>query len=312
MMDVFPILLWLAISFVAISAVLTALHYPRHEDEPLADSTRSPRAFYEEAYANPAPATPTATDDDEYGHSAREHANRAGIPDLVRNFIATYHLESTRALEVGCGSGLLQHAAANYVGMDLSFTAARFFSRPFVQASASEMPFRDDSFGAGWSIWVLEHIPNPEQALKEIRRVVKSGAYILLHPAWNVDPWASHGYEVRPFADFGLWGKLIKASIPIRSARWYAVFYARQVRILRTLFTILSGKPSRLRYSRLNPNYTKFWVTDSDAAVSLDFFEVYLWFHSRGDECLNCPSLRHMLIGRPGARPETLIIRVRK
>jgi SAM-dependent methyltransferase len=306
-------LAWIVFGYVAVSLILTALHYPRNTDaaERACDGN-TPREFYEGAYSESSSQTPVATDDDEYGHSARDHARKAGIPGILKAFLREYNLTSASALEVGCGSGLLQDVTDHYVGMDLSFSASRFFHKPFVQGSATQMPFSDSTFDVAWSIWVVEHVPTPEQALSEIRRVVKDKGYILLRPAWNVDSWASEGYEVRPYSDFGFWGKLIKASIPIRSSKWYAVFHARQIRLLRTLLTKLSGKPSRLHYSRLNANYSTFWVTDSDAAVSLDFFEVYLWFHSRGDECVNCPSLKEMLIGRPGGRSENLIIRVNK
>jgi SAM-dependent methyltransferase len=243
---------------------------------------------------------------------AREHASAACVPQMVGSFLKKHQLEDRSVLEVGAGSGLMQDILPAYVGMDLSPTAQRFFHKPFVQASATNIPFPDNSFDGAWSIWVLEHIPNPGRALSEIRRVVKDGGYVLIRPAWNCDPWAADGYEVRPYSDFGLTGKLIKASIPIRLSRWYSLLYARQVRLLRTLFTVLSGKPSALHFARLKPNYDKYWVTDGDAAVSLDFYEVYLWFSSRGDECVNCPSRNALLFGPPGRRPEALIVRLRK
>jgi hypothetical protein len=43
-----------------------------------------------------------------------------------------------------------------------------------------------------------------------------------------------------------------------------------------------------LRYRRLTPNYQRHWQADSDAALSVDRFEVFLCFTSRGHECLNC------------------------
>ena len=41
-----------------------------------------------------------------------------------------------------------------------------------------------DEFDVVWSVWTLEHIPNPEQALREIRRVTKDKGFIYLEPAW--------------------------------------------------------------------------------------------------------------------------------
>jgi SAM-dependent methyltransferase len=313
MLYLFMILGSIALVSVLLMAVLTAVHYPGHRDlEPVHSAKDAPRDFYEVAYTESSEPAAVATRDEEYGQSARDHAVRAGIPQLLKRFVETNGLTGARALEVGCGSGLLQETVQRYVGVDLSFSARRFFHKPFVQASATAIPFGNNSFDAVWSIWVLEHVPNPEQALQEIRRVVKDKGYVLLRPAWNVDSWASQGYEVRPYSDFGIGGKLIKASIPIRLSRWYALFHTRQIRILRTLLTALSDKPSHLGYSRLQPNYEKFWVTDSDAAVSLDPYEVYLWFKSRGDECLNCPAQWELLVGGSGGLTENLVIRVNK
>jgi len=304
------ILAFIVLPVLGLSAMLTALHYPLDKDDAAkSPDCPDPRAFYEETYQEPQAGT---VQDGDYISLAREHAHKAGIVKAVRAFIEEYDLTKAHALEVGCGSGLLQDLTDRYVGIDLSSSAHRFFRRPFVQATATDLPFRDNAFHAVWSIWVLEHVPNPEQALREIRRVVKDGGYVLLRPAWDVDPWASQGHEVRPYRDFGWKGKLIKASISIRSSRWYKLLHTRQVRLLRTLRTVLAGHPSQLRYKRLQPNYSKFWVTDCDAAVSLDFYEVFLWFHSRGDECVNCPPQKDFLFGGPGRRLDTMIIRVNK
>jgi SAM-dependent methyltransferase len=298
---------------LGITVILTILHYPRNHDIDSATPDPAPtRDFYEAAYSDRDELAAMATADEEYGRSARDHAIQANIPGILEDFVTHYDLVKARALEVGCGSGILQDSVPQYVGMDLSFSARRFFRKPFVQGSATAIPFEDGTFDAAWSIWVLEHVPNPEKALQEIRRVVKDNGYVLLRPAWNVDSWAAQGYEIRPYSDFGLSGKLLKVLIPIRLSRWYALFYSRQVRILRTLFTYMSGRPSQLRYSRLTPNYEKFWVTDSDATVSLDFYEMFLWFKSRGDECMSCPTQRQLLFGSPGKRCEHLIVRVHK
>jgi SAM-dependent methyltransferase len=101
---------------------------------------------------------------------------------------------------------------------------------------------------------VLEHIPNPEMALAEMRRILKPNGLLLLWPAWRVSPLAARGYHSRPYRDFDVGGKLIKASIGLRT------------------------------------NYAQYWEADSDAVNSLDRYETYLWFKSRGDLCLNCTS----------------------
>jgi SAM-dependent methyltransferase len=299
---------------IVASALLTAIHYPRHTDAvSCARRSEHEKRYYERAYAST--AARTASLDDEYVRKARTHAIEAQIPQAIGSLIDRFGLQDARALECGAGSGLLQDLVRNYVGIDISSAARRFFHQPFLVASGTALPFKDDAFDVVWSIWVLEHVRNPERALREIRRVVRHGGYVLLRPAWNCDAWAADGYEVRRYGDFGLLGKLVKASIPIRTSRWYAFLHSRQVRLLRTLEAAvrgLRGMPSRLRFTRLTPNYGEYWVTDSDAVVSLDFFELFLWFTSRGDTCVGSPSRTALLFGRPGRRSEFLVVRVNK
>lgn len=136
---------------------------------------------------------------------------------------------------------------------------------------------------------------------------MKNNAVLFLYPAWNCNAWAAEGYSVRPYSDFGLKGKLIKASIPVRSSapfRGPALILSRILRNLASRFG-----PTRLHYRLLQPNYKDYWVADSDAVSSIDRYEVMLWFRSRGDECLNCEGISGSLLMR-GVPP--LVIRVHK
>jgi hypothetical protein len=60
----------------------------------------------------------------------------------------------------------LQDVALNYTGLDISPSVARFYHTKFVVGSATAMPFSNDSFDGVWSIWVFEHVPNPERFMK--------------------------------------------------------------------------------------------------------------------------------------------------
>ena len=57
-------------------------------------------------------------------------------------------------------------------------------------------------------------------------------------------------------------------------------------------------------------DYEKFWMNDSDAVVSLDYHETMLWFLSRGDHCVNCPSEATLIF--TSGRPDSIIIEVHK
>lgn len=297
---------------IVLAFILLAWFFPYDSDSPLShqDSAKE-REYYAKAFAaggqdlNPA----ESAEEERYVTVSQEIANAVHIEDHVRSFVSRYGLASKKALDVGSGRGYLQDMVADYTGIDISASASRFYHKKFVLGSATSMPFEDNSFDAVWSIWVLEHVPNPEQALDEIRRVSKDGAMLYLRPAWDCQPYLANGYNVRPYSDFGLWGKLTKILIPER------VFLHVASRILiyplRDASWKLSGQPTRLRYHRLNPNYKTYWGSDSDAVNSLDPHEVELWFRSRGDECLNCTEqVFSPLHGEPGE--DALIIKIHK
>jgi SAM-dependent methyltransferase len=205
-------------------------------------------------------------------------------------------------LEVGAGEGSLQDLVTDYVGLDICEQARRFFHKPFVQGSATSLPFADNEFDMLWTVFTLENVPNPEQALREMRLVVKDGGLIYLLAAWYVGSWKADAYEDRPFSDFGWAGKIIKASVPIRRTVYYRSLYTFPIRFLRLTYTRLSGRPTTFRYNLLKPNYTYHWDSaDGDAVNDIDPHEALLWFTSRGDTCLNARSLLRQFFVRKSA-----------
>lgn len=291
-------------------AAFLAVYFPYDIDPPAAPgaSAGNAQAFYNTAYQEPkAPTKQELAREEAYVRVATQAAELFDVKGVVRHFVEQYGLQNKRVLDVGAGRGYLQDMVANYTGLDISATARRYFHKPFVQASATNMPFKDGEFDALWTIWVLEHIPNPESALREMRRVVKPGGLILLAPAWNCTSWAAQGYQVRPYSDFDMAGKLVKASLPLRTARRYQFAYIWPVRALRLAATHLGSGPTAFHYRRLIPNYNEYWVPDSDAVNSMDAFEAVLWFESRGDRCLSCPEGTKKLTETPWV----LVIRVK-
>lgn len=97
------------------------------------------------------------------------------------------------------------------------------------------MPFADNTFDGLWSIWVLEHIPNAERALLEMRRILKPGGYLFLMPPFEVSRYAAQGYEVRSYPELDWKGKLIKATIPLFRSKVFHYLQYHQVRALRSL-----------------------------------------------------------------------------
>ena len=242
-----------------------------------------------------------------YAEIARRAAELYHVKERVEQFAADNRLSRAHVLEIGSGEGSLQDIVQDYTGLDISATAQRNYHKRFVQADARAMPFRDGEFDAAWSIWVLEHVPNPEQALREMRRVLKPNGLLYLNPAWFCPDFAANGYPVRPFSDFGVGGKLIKASIPIQQSPLFEAAYRLPIRSARLAAWNAHRGPTAFHYRPIAPNYREYWMADSDAVNSMDSFEAYLWFMSRGDECLNCGSPMEML----RARTSPLVIRVK-
>jgi SAM-dependent methyltransferase len=94
-----------------------------------------------------------------------------------------------RLLDVSCGSGFLLAAAASSgldtVGVDLSHEAGRLSHRVSPSsgvaiAAGEALPFRDAAFDHVTCLGSLEHFLDPDQGLREIRRVTKPAARCLI------------------------------------------------------------------------------------------------------------------------------------
>lgn len=101
--------------------------------------------------------------------------------------------QSRKVLEIGFGMGtdLFQFArgGAEVYGVDLSPEHLRIASERFAffglpanlqLADAENLPFPDASFDAVYSFGVIHHIPNIEQAVREIYRVLRPGGQAII------------------------------------------------------------------------------------------------------------------------------------
>ena len=91
--------------------------------------------------------------------------------------------ESLRpVVDIGCGDGELARrlpAAWPWVGVDRSPTMLARAPKPATQGDARALPFPDETFGAVAMLWMLYHLPDPETALAEARRVLKPGGLLM-------------------------------------------------------------------------------------------------------------------------------------
>lgn len=105
--------------------------------------------------------------------------------------------EARSVLDFGCGTGVLLPSLASefkqVTALDLDVSVAKEVKRCFslnntnlVQADASLSPFRAGVFDLVLAASALEHFPNLENILIEIKRVLRSrGALLMLSPTEN-------------------------------------------------------------------------------------------------------------------------------
>ena len=116
-----------------------------------------------------------------------------------------------RVLEVGCGGGFYAYESAQCVGasgrvcaLDLSadqITAAkgRCGDLPWVECrvgDAARVPYGGAEFDAVYGVQVFEYVPNLDEALREMHRVLRSGGrVIILATNWSSLVWHSEQPE---------------------------------------------------------------------------------------------------------------------
>ena len=93
--------------------------------------------------------------------------------------------------DIGCGPGGLLDVVgeicgeARLYGCDLSFrqctrAAQRRFRPRVCQADVECLPYKDDAFDYVFMIEVLDHLFSPDQALREVRRVLKPNGCLIV------------------------------------------------------------------------------------------------------------------------------------
>jgi SAM-dependent methyltransferase len=84
-------------------------------------------------------------------------------------------------LDIGCGRmpyrNVLLPKVKKYIGLDHPETAKLYNGevKPDIYADATKIPLKDKSIDTVLMLMVLEHLDNPQKALKEIKRILKPG-----------------------------------------------------------------------------------------------------------------------------------------
>ena len=115
---------------------------------------------------------------------------KCSVPMDNRGYLVAVMLEASlrlcapyvngKLLDVGCGRRPYEKTyfakADSYLGTD--YLTDR--SLPDVVASALDLPFEDGSFDTVTSTEVLEHVPDPLRALKEMHRVLRQDGVLII------------------------------------------------------------------------------------------------------------------------------------
>ncbi len=106
----------------------------------------------------------------------------AVIDSSVRS-LADEIANGARVLDAGAGE--IRYAdyfsRCRYTGVDLAVGDQQWdYSGLDVVADLTSLPFRDGSFEAALNIVVLEHVPEPARAVREIARVLRPGGRLLI------------------------------------------------------------------------------------------------------------------------------------
>lgn len=121
------------------------------------------------------------------------------LGDLYFDIVDSSMLNSAHSvLEVGCGSGrfmkYIGSRAGSITGIDPSeaiFAADKLIGNdPRVRlaiASASRLPFEDESFDFVYSIGVLHHIPDTAKAMKDCVSKLKPGGHFMVYLYYDFD-----------------------------------------------------------------------------------------------------------------------------
>jgi SAM-dependent methyltransferase len=144
--------------------------------------------------------------------------------------------ETDVVLDVGAGDGLITSRLRGIVvGIDPDKVAVQHAREHDVDVrlgSAYDLPFEEETFDVIFMGDVIEHLENPEEAIREIHRVLKMGGklYITTPPKGDEmhDPYHYQEYTVKELIDFVTFGGFELDKKPFtRCVRIHACFVKR-------------------------------------------------------------------------------------
>jgi ubiquinone/menaquinone biosynthesis C-methylase UbiE len=120
------------------------------------------------------------------------------------------------AIEVGCGTGAITpvllgrglNITVGDISLKLAQETARHFNLIGIECDATRIPLPDQSYGLVISSEVIEHVPDPYAALREMSRITAPAGYLVVtspNKLWYPLLWLSVKLGVRKFAGNEIW-----------------------------------------------------------------------------------------------------------
>ena len=100
-------------------------------------------------------------------------------------------------VNVGAGSGSYEPSDRRVVAVEPAMTMIRqrrAGSAPVVQASATDLPFRDEGFAAALAILTVHHWPDRERGLDELARVARERVVVVTWVPASAGFWLTDDY----------------------------------------------------------------------------------------------------------------------
>lgn len=155
----------------------------------------------------------------QYAHLERSHWWFRSRAKIISKILRTY-IQGTRlsVLNIGAAGGESSSWLSRF-GNVISVEHEKDFlfllrerGHEVIEASVLQLPFQNESFDLVCAFDVLEHVDDDAKAMKEIKRVCKTGGYICLTVPADRKLWSAHDVVNKHFrryqkADFKALGK---------------------------------------------------------------------------------------------------------
>lgn len=146
-----------------------------------------------------------------------------------------------RVLDIGCGDRWAESVlseTASYVGLDYPTTISLgYVGKPTILGDATFLPFADSSFDTVLLLDVLEHLADPERAIREVYRVLKSGGVFVVQTPF-LYPLHDEPHDFYRWTHYGLHALISRCGMEVKKI----IHYGNPAETAAALFAVALAK----------------------------------------------------------------------